>query len=268
MPATIDEPEDDFVCVASPVLPTAKSITVHEDFVEVTAGIDEPVELYQTTVERTPTKIVVTLHGEQPQTKVLNAKQAIALLVTMFFDRIPVGSPLKRYQFQEGLSVLDDSAKFLSNTPSCYFDLIHVLHNIAADSRWVLSLVLRDFLEDKNWPSAVFVGHEIHPVVWAVLLGPLGLAAGSIEGKLRADILLEAEDHWVQKHVHDEDFDAQLTELARFAAALCEMGKEALTPPEHVLPEAVPATTVASDPVARRRARKIAVSKVRIVGPA
>jgi hypothetical protein len=70
MPATIDEPEDDFVCVARPVLPTAKSITVNGDFVEVTAGVDEPVELYQSTVERTPTKIVVTLHGEQPQTKV------------------------------------------------------------------------------------------------------------------------------------------------------------------------------------------------------
>ncbi|KAH3993652.1 hypothetical protein HBI80_199060 [Parastagonospora nodorum] len=268
MPATIDEPEDDFVCVARPVLPTAKSITVHEDFVEVTTGVDKPVKLYQTTVVRTPTKIVVTLHREQPQTKILNAKQAIALLITMFCDRIPVGSPLKRYQFTEGLSVLDDCAKFLSNTPSCYFDLIHVLHNIAADSRWVFSLILRDFLENADWPSAVFVGHEIHPVVWALLLGPLGLAAGSIEGKLRADILLEAEDDWVQKHTDDEDFKGKVAELARLAAALCEIGIEALTPPEHVAPQTVLATDVASKPTARKRARKIAVSKVKIVGPA
>jgi hypothetical protein len=165
------------------------------------------------------------------------------------------------------LSVLEDCAKFLSNTPSRYFDLMHVLHKIAADSRWVLSLVLGDFLEDTNWPSAVFVGHEIHPVVWALLLGPLGLATGSIEGKLWADILLEAEDYWVQKHTDDEDFKDKVDELAQFTAALCEMGKEALTPPEHVASEAVLATDVPSKPVTRKRVKKVAVSKVRIVGP-
>jgi len=207
--------------------------------------------------------------------QVLNAKEAIALLAVMFFDRIPVGRALERYQFTEGLSVLDDCAKFLSTkTYSGYFDIIAVLSQVATDSRWVLSLVLRDFLEDVNWPSTVsVVGYEVHPVVWALLLGPLGLAAGLIEGKPLAKILLEAEDDWIKAYTDKTNFKVKTDELKRFAAALCELGKEALAPPTPVEPEAavlepVAPESIAQKPVTQRRAKRVPISTVRVIGPA
>jgi len=68
--AAVDESGDDFVIVADPIVSNANSITVHEDFVEAATDLNEPVKPGQAVVVRTSTKIVATLPGPQPQTKV------------------------------------------------------------------------------------------------------------------------------------------------------------------------------------------------------
>jgi hypothetical protein len=159
---------------------------------------------------------------------------------------------MKPDDFFQSLSALGDCAKLLRSSSDLYkllSKLMSILEGLQAYNQLVLCQAIGTLFADANWPTAVHDDFDISPVIWALLLGPQGLAAGFIEAKVVADVLLEMEEKWIAAGSHKE------AELKAFATKLCAWADVVLAP---------------TKPVAARLSRRMVAkgSAVRIVGPA
>ncbi|KAH4061762.1 hypothetical protein HBI67_196880 [Parastagonospora nodorum] len=66
---------------------------------------------------------------------------------------------------------------------------------------------------------------EVSAVIWALQIGPRGLANGIAGGVGVLQILMDVEQEWMLDHVDDDDFASQVQALRDFAEGLCDWGK-------------------------------------------
>jgi len=120
--------------------------------------------------------------------------------------------------------VWNDPTKTLAKSLDC------ILHHIndAASSRKPLNILLQ-MLIGADWASKdktlVEAGDfEVSAVIWALQIGPRGLANG-IAGKAGVlQILMDVEQEWILDHVDDDDHASQVQALKDFAKGLCAWG--------------------------------------------
>ncbi|KAH6078940.1 hypothetical protein HBI65_221520 [Parastagonospora nodorum] len=67
---------------------------------------------------------------------------------------------------------------------------------------------------------------EVSAVIWALQIGPRGLANGIAGGMGVLQILMDVEQEWMLDHVDDDDFASQVQALRDFTEGLCDWGKE------------------------------------------
>jgi hypothetical protein len=91
--------------------------------------------------------------------------------------------------------------------------------------------LLAQLVQNKDWAQddedIVKVGDvEISVVIWALKIGPRGLAAGWKDGKSMLDILMDTEEVWVLNNIAESEYEGKKQILEDFADDLCEWGME------------------------------------------
>lgn len=69
---------------------------------------------------------------------------------------------------------------------------------------------------------------ELSAVAWAMHLGPIGIAAGFIQGKGARTSLLAREDRWVAENLEKENAQERRETIADFAGGVCAWGREVI----------------------------------------
>ncbi|KAH6138021.1 hypothetical protein HBI68_227070 [Parastagonospora nodorum] len=120
----------------------------------------------------------------------------------------------------------NDLTKTLVKSLDCI--LYHI--NNAASSRHPLNVLLQ-MLIGTDWAekdkALVEAGDfEVSAVIWALQIGPHGLANGIAGGVGVLQILMDVEQEWMLDHVDDDDFASQVQALRDFTEGLCDWGKE------------------------------------------
>jgi hypothetical protein len=148
----------------------------------------------------------------------------------MFLDRFPAGTTMQRDAFREGLFSLDDCSLFLARSANPA-TLLGTIKDMRPFFKLALCQAIGALLGNPDWPTtAQDPDLEFPPVVWALMLGPLGIAAGFIEGRLIAPILLEAEEKWIAANIDKADYTDQKVEIQALATNFCAWGKSILKP--------------------------------------
>lgn len=164
----------------------------------------------------------------------MTTKQCIAFIANLYINQHPQHFALTSHQFREGISTLGDCSNFLQAAPK-YTEILSVLKGIYRDSQVALCQAIMVIIGDANWPTAApDPDFDISPLTWLLKLGPLGLAAGFIKGKVVAEILLQAEEQCIAANIEDEKYEDKKVELQLFACELCGWAEMVLTPRKRV----------------------------------
>lgn len=121
--------------------------------------------------------------------------------------------------------VWNDPTKTLAKSVDC---ILHHINNVASSRQGFNALL--QMLIGADWASKdkalVEAGDfEVSAVIWALQIGPRGLANGIAGGVGVLQILMDVEQEWILDHVDDNDHANQLQALKDFAKGLCAWGK-------------------------------------------
>jgi hypothetical protein len=149
------------------------------------------------------------------------------LISSTYFDRIPARATIDRHVVGQGLAIIDGCAACL--TAVSFVELLKLRNSTwGGNCLLELCMVLRDILEDVDWPDTHDPAFEMQPVVWAMKLGLLSLTAGLTKGKVLADVLLKSEEQQMADNLEHLEYDDRKAELEHFAAELCALDKKPL----------------------------------------
>jgi hypothetical protein len=139
---------------------------------------------------------------------------------------------------REGCSTLLDCANKLikpgHSDATRYKATIRCLQALRPEFQQALCTFLGVLVGCNDWPTwdtAAVEGEnfEISAVVWALKIGPVGLATGFSYCKSVLEILLSAEEKWIADHVDDTEYKGNKTALEVFAKDLRAWGKGVLS---------------------------------------
>jgi hypothetical protein len=164
----------------------------------------------------------------------LDAKKATKLLVDLelMYARSRRVRDLNSEILREGMAMLLECHSSLATTDA-YKKTIAWLQGIDSYFKQALCKVLGLLVGCGDWPTwdiAVVEQEdfEISAIIWALKLGPLGLATGKIQGKGVPEILLAAEEKWVLDNADKIEFEDDKAALECFVGKLRLWGMEVL----------------------------------------
>jgi hypothetical protein len=226
-------------------------VTTDDDF-EYLSAVDS--SKYLELVVQVPRGIIATTAGGTPKVTVsklrphlqslldrpqaIDFKLAIDIVAFLCNGYSRGDKDVNREMLRQGVcTLLDCFNKVGASAPAseAYSKTIGCLQQLHPYYQKALSKVLGILVESNNWPAwnlAVAEQEEfdISAIVWVFKLDPLGLAAGIIQGKLVADILLVAEEEWILTNIDKDEYEEDKAALECFAGDLHLWGKGILAP--------------------------------------
>ena len=134
------------------------------------------------------------------------------------------------YDFIEGLELLANCAAEWIYPHRSFKDMsaavLHKLRSLSEYQQRAFNVLLTKLLGDANWAESDYDvvtdgDFEISAVVWALKLGPRGLAAGWEAGKSTLAILMDEEEAWILANIAHVKYNDKKQILEDYADAIC-----------------------------------------------
>jgi hypothetical protein len=129
----------------------------------------------------------------------------------------------------EGLDTLRVCSELFSTNPNKLSKILKYMQALVLRYQRTLFAVIAALFETSDWmrferEAVRNEEFEISAVIWALKIGPRGLALGRAKGKTEVETLLAAEEAWVASHEDTAEYDSKKKALKQFAAGVVQWG--------------------------------------------